>query len=227
LFIRKGTAVIMTSSDLVRLHRAEARRVIRQAILDTKGDLRRIDILHVDRILDLATQTEGHGRMQAPGIDVFRSFDWLRIARPHTQTRFERDYSYRVPRPPQSVSIGETAISLEIQDLSSRKHYTKNIDELDTEALGWPLEVRNWHPGDEFHPAGRSRTKIKTLFQEARVPIWERHGWPVLVSGSEIAWTRNFGAAERFIARNSACGRVLCVFETEAQGQSRESNQAF
>lgn len=227
LFIRKGDAVLMRTTDLLSLHPAEARRVVRQAILNAKNDLRGIDIGHIERVLELAARKEGHGRTQAPGIDVFRSFEWLRLARPQTQTRWERDYSYRVGEPPDTLCIGETSICLEIQDLPNSKHYNGRADELEADALGWPLELRNWHPGDEFQPVGRSRTRIKSLFQEGRVPIWERHGWPVLVSGSEIVWTRDFGAAEAFVARNSGRGRILRVSETEAPGQSRESNQAF
>ena len=49
-----------------------------------KGDLRGIDFEHIAAVLDLASSSEGHGRMQAPGLDIFRSFEWLRIGRPVT-----------------------------------------------------------------------------------------------------------------------------------------------
>jgi tRNA(Ile)-lysidine synthase len=223
LFIRKPAAVILEVSELLHLHPAEARRVLRRGIREVKSDLRGIEILHVEAILGLAHQADGHGRIQAPGIDVFRSFEWLRIGRPETRTRFERDYAWAATLSDASFLLGDTAICLEIQeqDASSVKHYNERADELDAERIGGPLELRNWHPGDEFQPVGRSRTKIKTLFQEARVPIWERHRWPVLVSGSEIIWTREFGAAEAFVARTPPAGRILRVYEKEAPGQSR------
>ena len=55
-------------------------------------------------------------------------------------------------------------------------------------------KLRNWHPGDELQQPGRASQKIKSLFQEFRVPIWERQPWPVLTSGNAIVWTRSFGA---------------------------------
>jgi tRNA(Ile)-lysidine synthase len=223
LLIRKQDAMILRGPELLGLHPAEARRLLRYAVREVKGDLRGIEILHVERILELANQADGHGRTQAPGIDVFRSFEWLRIGRPETRTRFERDYAWAAPLANAAFPLGETAICLEIQDRTSATHYTGRTDELDAERIDGALELRNWHPGDEFQPVGRSRTKIKTLFQEARVPIWERHRWPVLVSGSEIIWTREFGAAEAFVARNPPTGRILRVYEKEAPGQSRES----
>jgi tRNA(Ile)-lysidine synthetase-like protein len=47
--------------------------------------------------------------------------------------------------------------------------------------------------------------KIKTLFQEYRIPLWERRRWPVIVGcdgGPDelIVWTRRFGAASEFAA---------------------------
>ena len=43
------------------------------------------------------------------------------------------------------------------------------------------LRLRNWRPGDQYQPQGRAAAeKIKTLFQEYRVPLWERRTWPVV-----------------------------------------------
>ena len=62
-------------------------------------------------------------------------------------------------------------------------------------------ELRNWRPGDRYQPVGRSEEKIKTLFQEARIPLWERRHWPVLMGGSSILWARRFGPDQRYAAR--------------------------
>jgi len=130
------------------------------------------------------------------------------------------------------------AIFLEIHDLArsaSSGAYNKDVDELDWEALSRPLELRNWHPGDELQQPGRASQKIKTLFQEFRVPIWERQPWPVLTSGNEIVWTRSFGAADKYRLRN-ASRYALRVYETEGSGvrmtpeqpqaESRESKRS-
>ena len=45
-----------------------------------KGDLRRLEFAHVERVLDLAAQAEGDGRLRLPGLDIQRSFDWIRVA---------------------------------------------------------------------------------------------------------------------------------------------------
>jgi tRNA(Ile)-lysidine synthase len=70
------------------------------------------------------------------------------------------------------------------------------------------LRLRNWRPGDQYQPQGRiAAEKIKTLFQECRVPLWERRTWPVISTSStnegqseSIVWSRRFGVASQFAA---------------------------
>ena len=63
------------------------------------------------------------------------------------------------------------------------------------------LELRNWRPGDQYRRVGQSKEqKIKLLFQEARVPLWERRNWPIITYNGTIVWARHFGAAADFAA---------------------------
>jgi len=78
------------------------------------------------------------------------------------------------------------------------------------------LELRNWRPGDQYQPVGHSGgERIKLLFQQARIPLWERRGWPVITSGNGIVWARRFGPAADLAA--TAKSRVLLkIQETPA-----------
>jgi len=86
------------------------------------------------------------------------------------------------------------------------------------------LFLRNWRPGDTFQSSanqGRSGTeKIKTLFQEFRIPLWERRTWPVVTQGNSIVWTRRFGAASEFAAGPES-RKILVIKEV------MESNPAY
>ena len=73
-------AVLVRAEALRQLPLAAARRLVRRAIERAKGDLRGIDFPHIADILRLAGSGRGHGRVQAPGAEVVRSFDWLRFA---------------------------------------------------------------------------------------------------------------------------------------------------
>jgi tRNA(Ile)-lysidine synthase len=54
--------------------------------------------------------------------------------------------------------------------------------------------------------------KVKVLFHQARVPLWERRHWPVVTMGEAILWVRRFGPAAGFAA-NRGGGQVLGIRE--------------
>ncbi len=200
--------------ERLRGHPAPARRIVRQAIQAIKGDLLQISFDHVEAVLEMARSGEGHGRLQVPGVDVFRSFEWIRFAPAGHDNMRERDFS--IPfEPPAEIAVPGAARAIRFQLLDREGAGTlpeacaNVVDELDWQRIssspapagassGW-LELRNWRPGDHYRPAGRRHDeKIKLLFQEARVPLWDRRSWPVLTAGGVIVWSRTFGPAEGF-----------------------------
>ena len=183
-----------------------------------KGDLHSIDFAHVAAVTVLCSQPEGSGRLQIPGVDVYRSFEWLRLAPPGVDNLENRNF--RLPAPvPGSVPLpGESsAVLLELIENktvteSSDSGYNKLMEYLDGDRISGALEVRNWRPGDQYRPVGHSGVeKIKLLFQQARIPLWERRGWPVITRGEEIVWARRFGPAANLAATPES--RVLLNFQ--------------
>jgi tRNA(Ile)-lysidine synthase len=84
---------------------------------------------------------------------------------------------------------------------------------IDWPSISGPLELRNWRPGDRYQPIGHTgEDKIKKLFQRARIPVWERDGWPVLTDRAGIVWARRFGPATR-VAPGAATETVLRIRE--------------
>jgi tRNA(Ile)-lysidine synthase len=226
LFRRKGKAILLDAENLDRLPVAVRRRLVRRAVCEVKGNLRQIDLFHIDSIVGLAAMPEGHGRTNAPGIDVFRSFEWLRIGLPRSEQRSERDYCLQLSVPGRTMVPGQTtSIRIEVADntktLQSHEGYNTGGELLDIQWLADPLELRNWRPGDRFTRVGHAAEKIKTLFQLARIPIWDRQGWPVITSGDRIVWTRGFGVSSEYIPAVGS-NRILRVLEQESD--SAESN---
>jgi hypothetical protein len=50
------------------------------------------------------------------------------------------------------------------------------------------------------------------MFQEARIPLWKRREWPVLVAGGRVLWSRQFGPAAGFLVTEKS-GRRLTICE--------------
>jgi tRNA(Ile)-lysidine synthase len=174
----------------------------------------------VERILAMARAPEGHDRIQVPGLDVCRSFDWIRIGRDAPQGLDAADFSLPLEIPGSVELPGSSArIVLQVleKDASSQPCATV-VNELDWLRLhrgGAPsLELRNWRAGDQYRRVGQSKPeKVKFFFQEARIPLWERRDWPIITYHGKIVWARRFGAAAEF-ATGPETRSVLQVAET-------------
>jgi tRNA(Ile)-lysidine synthase len=221
-FVSKPPAILLRASDVSQLPKAVGRRLIRRALQQVKGDLRTIGFPHIEHVLTMAADPLGHARVQLPGLDIFRSFEWLRIGPPKQGSRADRDYEFSV-QVPGSVSIPATAERLrldliEIPGSSGASApewgYNELGSQLDEERVSNPLILRNWRPGDQYAPVGHSEVKIKTLFQQQRIPIWDRQGWPVIKSGDQIVWARQFGVAACF-APTPKTRRIIRILEVK------------
>jgi tRNA(Ile)-lysidine synthase len=214
------TAVVVRADKLSSLDPAPARRVVRRLLADVRGDLRGLDLIHVDRVRQLAAQKEGHGRTQLPGVDVFRSFEWLRIGPLARESRFALDYAFQfrceeLAQNDKPFVIPHTSLSMLMQiqpetTVVPWQPYNEEAAELDADLVRGVLELRNWHPGDEMKLPSRTSVKLKQLFQEFRIPLWERHLWPVLTCGETVVWSRRFGPSEEH-QRRGETRRVLHV----------------
>ena len=201
----RRSSVLLPAGELTRLPRAAARRLVRRMVEMVKGDARGIGFQHVESVISLASREEGHGQVQIPGLSAFRSFEWIRLALPPQDALSERLWT-AAASVPATVALpgGESSLVLDLVENFGLTHrgdsrYTGSEDWLEWERLTKPLAVRLWRPGDQYQRAGHGRQeRLKVLFQEARIPLWERGMWPVLTCGGRIAWTRKFGPAAEF-----------------------------
>ncbi|HUS06912.1 MAG TPA: tRNA lysidine(34) synthetase TilS [Bryobacteraceae bacterium] len=218
LLIQKGPALLLRVKELTDLPIAVRRRLVRRALQMVKGDLRSLSFPHVERVLAMAGDPAGHGRAILPGLDIFRSFEWLRIAPPHTVSRQERDYCVPLAVPgSQVIPHGGSRIQLEIFEIpaaSGAAPQDWGYNTVDGDRLASPLELRNWRPGDQYARPGGTTEKIKFLFQQERIPLWDRQGWPIITSGDRIVWARQFGPAADYLPTSSS-RRILRITEVE------------
>jgi len=178
--VETAGGVEFRTAELTESGRAVARRLVRTAILRAKGDLRGIEFQHVDRIIDI----ENGRRLRLPGVEVTRSFDWVRLCRSETApgvvpVEVTVPGTYEAPDGAGLIRVEVDAACANLKvDLAAR------------------IELRAWRPGDHYRPVGKSRDrKLKDMFQSARVPSWRRRFWPILEGDGKILWAREFGAA--------------------------------
>jgi tRNA(Ile)-lysidine synthase len=215
--------LVLAVSQLSQTPPALARRLLRRAVEIVKGDLRGINFALIEAVLAMAAADHGHGRIHGPGVDIRRSFDWIRIAPAGIPTPPDFSLPLEIPG---SVELpgGSARIVLQVLEKDASERPLAGIpcakvgDELDWQRLhrgGAPsLELRNWRPGDQYRRVGQSEPdKVKFFFQEARIPLWERRNWPIISFHGEIVWARRFGAAAEF-ATGPGTRSTLHVSET-------------
>jgi tRNA(Ile)-lysidine synthase len=211
LLQRRSKGIEVRAGALADLPRAVARRLVRCALAEVKGDLRRIEYPHVEQVLELAERSGGDGRLRLPHINVTRSFDWLRIAPAGPPETFPL-VNLIVPGT-YAAPGGSSKMRFEVARKTVTEPCATLKAELGLRLIPTPLELRGWRPGDHYRPAGQSRDqKLKEMFHRARVPSWQRPLWPIVTGGGMILWARGFGAAAEFMADRKH-GPVLQVWE--------------
>jgi tRNA(Ile)-lysidine synthase len=212
--------VFFCSAPVLVLPVAVQRRLLRRAISMVRGDLRGIDFDHIEAVRALLSTSAGSGRIHLPGLEAYRSFDQFRLSPLHYDERLGRNFQAQLAVPGRTA-VAERSLTIDMELVTAESVYNEQRDLLDSCRCRGPLWVRNWRPGDSYwRNGGTGARKIKELFQEFRVPLWERRTWPVIVSGdpqdetseSLIVWTRRFGAAKQFAA-TEASTQVLAIKE--------------
>jgi len=221
-------------AEIQGLELALRRRLIRFALCELRGDLRSIDFDHVEVILHTCESSQGHDRVIVPGADAIRSYGCLLLTRPGSLSSQGRGYDIplkmgeEVELPwgagtiqvTRSSPTSENCVNFKVeQDFSTELAY------LECDALVNPVSpdlfhVRNWEPGDSILlPGHQKATKIKELFQEFRVLLWERRHWPVVMLEREVVWVRRFGVSAAFSGSQKS-GSLLCLAYQAGDGSS-------
>jgi tRNA(Ile)-lysidine synthase len=185
------------------LGQAVKRRIIRKAILSIKKDLRRITLLHVDAVLDLANRGPATGRLSLPGgILVKRNASdliivWDKKGRDirHNKSSVSHtdDYQYTIfgagILPLTNVKLSISFEEIGIADLPDFKFTASHLAFFDMDCIRFPLIVRNIRPGDRFSPLGVPGTqKIKKYFIDKKIPAAQRKKCPLVLSKGRIIW---------------------------------------
>jgi tRNA(Ile)-lysidine synthase len=179
------------------------RRILRMALRQWQGHLRRLGAEHVEALIALLAPGKRGRRLHLP----------VRLTAERTETllRFRHEAAPRSARPAEGPAPYHyllpwplpLPLTLEIPAAECRLHFSmvpapqtaalKAIGPgeilLDPGQLMHPLSVRCTRPGDRLRPYGLGgRQKLKALFANRKIGRQHRGSWPLLLCGSEIVW---------------------------------------
>ena len=219
ILVRSPGAVEVAAGRLSKESRAVARRLIRHAIRQAKGNLRGVQFSHIEKVLDLP---DAGGKAELPGIRASRSFDWIRLAVPgRSDARLYPEGGEMTVPGRRPAPDGNSMICLDVIGRTQGTDACATLkSDLFFRSIPDRLVLRGWKPGDRYCPVGHVHDrKLKELFQRQRIPSWRRPFWPILCCGDKILWARDFGAAAEFSQR-AASGSQVQLRVTERQRSS-------
>jgi tRNA(Ile)-lysidine synthase len=183
------------------------RRIARHIIQKVKGDLKRITLRHIDKILLLIERSIDDSELHLPNDLLVNISDHQacfmiqkRMARPpkdDSKSENPLSFCYRIPDLdvlPKIIRISETGAAIRFSvpdtgDLPEPDKPQKNTALMDMNRIRCPLTIRNCIPGDRFTPLGMTGTKkIGKFFMDQKVPRKNRSKCPVLLSQGRIIW---------------------------------------
>lgn len=197
---RLSNRLVFSVDRLKAMHPALQRRILRKAISEIKGDLRRITFTHIESARQHLRNGVSHGSTDLPDrIRVLKSGKKLIVS---TETNPLRETAATPPLPrfdyhirkPETVVIREIRARITFSRISdpgsiNPRNTGHRIAFFDMENLRFPLNLRNFQPGDRFSPLGMSGTqKVKDFFINNKIPRENRGKYPMLLSDDRIIW---------------------------------------
>jgi tRNA(Ile)-lysidine synthase len=192
-------AIHLSASSLRALPTAPRRRIIRKSIERIKGDLRRITFTHIEDTCHILNRPPGR-RLDLPGEirittsgEILHIFGNPELFQSETSTGKTPDFGRELPGVG-TYALSEFGLKLRLSLLPENVHPNfENAGQFtaffDMGRVGFPLSVRNCHPGDRFTPLGTSGSqKLSKWFIDHKVPAGERTRFPLLLWKEKILW---------------------------------------
>jgi len=196
-----GTDVSLPREAWLSLEPGLQRRVIRQAVKEGAGGLRRLHRVHVDAIMGLLREGRSQAGLDLPG--------GLRVQRVYDRVLFGDPCSEDLPAHgrslpgPGAYDVDGTGLRFTLKERAraevSSLAVSPRVAFLDAARLSYPLELRPVKPGDRFVPLGmHGHRKVKDFLIDRKVPLSDRRRALILASHGEVAWLCGYRLDDRF-----------------------------
>jgi tRNA(Ile)-lysidine synthase len=192
--------VSMSINLLLSQHPALQKRLIRQAILFIKGDLRSISVCHVLNIIQKMKIEKSGKKIHLPGnltavcsdrkVFIFKT-DLYPFVFKETSSHLFKSKDINIPG---STEVGFGGICFNVKYVAKNdvnlRSTSLNKAYLDYDKIGSVMKMRFFRPGDRFIPLGMKGTKkLKSFFIDEKIPKNQRKSIPLLTTqNGDIIW---------------------------------------
>jgi tRNA(Ile)-lysidine synthase len=214
----------LDNKDFARLSPAHRRHLLRSVLRRLLGDLRGIELVHIEALLKVMVRPAGK-KLSLPGGLVFHGG--------YAESLITREEDTLCPLPPltgeQRLAIpGETMLSgwqikakaiendLWPTDAACHEAHPGTLFGacLDFDLTGAELVVRSRRDGDRFQPLGMGKSKkLQDFMVDARIPRAWRDRVPLVCTGERIIWVVGWRIDHRVRITDSTRRALRLEFE--------------
>jgi len=181
--------------------------MLRETLRQLRGDLQRIEAVHLRSIEALLTGQRSQTQLDLPGCWVARRYEtlWLREVAPVLSEPFDLLLPLSGELELPDGRVLRTSIQDELEGESA------NVTEYSLADLPQSLRTRSWQAGDRFEPLGMTGHKrLKNFFSDHRTELEARLTTPLFVTGERILWVVGLRRSSYAVAGHDS-GKILRV----------------
>ncbi len=214
-FVRDA-ALHLSIASLLKYHKALQRRVIRLAVAEIKGNLRKVTLQHVESVLQLCRRGMTGQRLNLPDGILAQRYPHgdLRLLKaligsgiPRSDFETDSIPLYNVILPLSEMGIQNNEIKalkmtiacqhMPVDSIADPTSAGQNTAFFDMDQLTSPLGLRHILPGDRFRPLGMTGTqKVKDFLINNKIPRDDRRRILVMLNQNHIIWIMGHRVAE-------------------------------
>lgn len=199
-----------------------AKEVVRHAVAAVKGDLRDINLKHIEEILRVSRTLSGKETHLPGGLKVQREFGELRFTLESPPGFFS--YQLKVPGEIYVREVAKHVVARRGKREGERER-NREIERGAAVVIQWSgesLTIRNRRPGDVYRTSSDAEgKKLKELFQKNRIPKSRRDKLVIVEGDNEIIWVEGFPAQPKYRASPSTARTVEIQVRNETSDREK------
>lgn len=183
----------------------ERDRTIRYSLLRTaverlNNSLKNISSVHITSADDFLLSENVSGEIELPeGTTIVKGYDVFLVTK---KLQLEREFSYSI-QSPGKWGFPELEVEISLIQTETLDENDESVAYFDPQVVEFPIEVRNFKPGDRFSPLGMSSSKkLQDYFTDIKLPQFLRSRVPVFLSQGEVMWLGGIRIDDRFKVTN-------------------------
>lgn len=196
VFSRNGDELVGDLRNYSSLEKTLRFSLLRTAMENAYLSLKNISSTHLVSADDFLLSDSTSGEIELPaGNLVVKGYETFLLT---SSAELERGFSYQITAEGK-WGFPELEVEVSILSTDSLDESDESIAYFDLDAATFPIEVRNFNPGDRFIPLGmRDSKKLQDYFTDIKLPKFMRSRVPLFLSGGEIMWVGGIRIDNRF-----------------------------